>query len=338
MTRSLPYGLVLVLLWCSQVSTAAQQKKSGTTKKKPASTAKQSVPDTITYQDVKDLGKLKDRMYEGNGWYRKYSYRSFSFVKHGSNLTGYAADNDGVWCFQGTFEGNVITISDAVNRDDEYDDHGRQTGRYSFSPLKDYQTPDFVSVRMDGELRTFPVRRVGWLTTSPDIVARDEKWMDGCLKHYSGQQVPNEAPEPPPCGDETLRPTIPSPGQNPTYINLFAKVCDTHDSANCTVPNVFAVMVATPRAIAPVKDPNASVENCGVLALDSFTNLPKPKDEQKPEDDNYIRIEIDEANHRIINSTMPGHVFWPGRVIRQIVLFDGRLGCERQGTAMKTSC
>jgi hypothetical protein len=186
--------------------------------------------------------------------------------------------------------------------------------RYHFEPLQ-FVTP----------VQPFPYR--GGILPLPEwMIERDAKWLNECQQYFS------ENPRvPPPCGDETLRPTMPSPGQQATYITLFAKVCDTQDSANCTVSNVFAVMIATPRAVAPVKNPDAHVEHCGVLALESFTNLGKPRDEQKPEDDNYIRVEIDDANQRIINSTMPGHVFWPGRVIRQIVLVDGKVGVRTTG-------
>lgn len=334
MTRVLRSCLVLVLLLCSVVTVAAQQKKSGT-KKKPASTAKKpaSEPDTITFEDVKDLGKLKDGAYEGNGWYTKYSYRSYSFVKRGSNLTGYAADTGGVWCFQGTFAGNVITITDAVNRDDEYDDHGRQTGRFGFSPLKDYQKPDFVTARMDGELRSFPVRRVGWLGTAPEIVARDEGWMAGCLKHYSEARPPEIEPDPPPCDDEQLRPAMKAAGQWPTYLTAFPHtVCEVKDDPNCTVENVFRLLIENPAAIGPAKNPETqTVEDCGVLVLDSFTNLVKPKKDERAEDDNLIKVDIDEEHHRITNYTMPGHVFWPGQVIREIVLHDGKVGVKTTG-------
>lgn len=319
--------LMTCLVFAVALAHAQQKKKStGTNKKKSAA---ETVPTTtVTYNGMTDLATLKDGAYEGNGWYRKYNYRSVSFTKRGSTITGFTADTSGVWCIQGEFTGNVIRVSEAVNWDDEYE-NGRQTGRHHFTPVHDFEKTDFVQIRMAEEIATFPVRRVGWLTTHASIIARDEKWMAGCLKYFSEPRVNLE----PPCEDEELRPTLPQPGQMATYIIGPTKICDVEDSANCTVQNVFDVMIATPRAIGPVKDPDASVEDCGIVVLESFKNLLKPEQYEDAVDDNPIRVDIDEDQHQVINSTMPGHVFWPGRVIRQVMVYDGnrKVGVKTTG-------
>lgn len=293
---------------------AEQQKKSP------------SAPDTITYEDVKDLATLEDGAYEGDGWYREYNYRSYSFVKRGSSVTGFAADRAGVWCFQGSFAGNVITISDAVNWDAEFDGNGRRTGRSIAVPLWDSQKSDFESVRMGKKLKTFPVRRNGPLTRSPSVIARDENWMAGCVGYYSG---PREEPDEEtfPCEDPMLRGTDRNDGPEPKY-RESSPVCTITDGSQlvngvsvrggaCSVENVFEVLVRTPSAIGPTLDDEQEVENCGVLNLAGS---------------NRIRVEIDEAQHRVLNYTLPGHDFYPGRVIRQIVRVGDKVRVDTIGT------
>jgi hypothetical protein len=312
-------SIVLAGLVVLVVAAEAQQ-----TKKK-----KDAPPDTtVTFKGVKDLGTLKDGAYEADGWYRKHNYRTVAFTKRGSTVTGFTADNAGVWCIQGTFEGNVIHIADAVRWVDEYE-NGRQTGRHHFAPLFEHDQSDFVTIRMDEELSSFPRYRIGSITTPGWVVARDENWMAGCLKYYRERREPLG---PAPCDEEELRATMPEPGQMPTYIIGPEKICDMDDSDDCTVENVFDLLIETPAAIGPAKDPERQrVRDCGVLRLQSFTNVMKLEKHEKAEDDNSIRVDIDEENHRIINYTMPGHVFWPGQVIRRVVAYGRNVGVQTTG-------
>jgi hypothetical protein len=325
-------ALMTCLVFAVTPANAQQKKKTSGTKKKTS--AERSPPDTKFLTGVKDLATLKDGAYEGDGWYSKYLYRSYSFVKRGSTITGFTANPGGLWCIQGTFKGNVIQLTDAVNWDEEYE-NGRRTGRYSASPLRDSEKSDFVEVRMTEEFYTFPVRRRGWLNTHPSIVARNENWMAGCLGYFSESHAEPEEPlPPPPCDDEQLRPAMKTAEQFPTYIDLFpTTICTVEDDPDdCTVENVFALLIENPAAIGPARDPEPrTVEDCSVLVLDSFTNLVAPKKYERIEYDNPIKVDIDEEHHRITNYTMPGHVFWPGLVIREIVLRNGKVGVKTTG-------
>ncbi len=322
------FALVICLGFVAGSADAQREKKSTGTANE---NAEGSASDTLVYKGVKDLATLKDGAYDADGWYRQWNYRSVSFLKRGKTVTGFTSSRAGVWCIQGTFEGNIITISDAVNWDEEYE-NGRRTGRYVPSPLREEEKEDFVTIRVAEQITTFPVRRRGHLRTSPTIVARDEKWMDGCLKYFSESNMaapPVTGEGPAPCGDEQLRPTMPKPDQPPAYLGYPSEICDTRTDRDCTVENVFALLRENPAAIGPAKDPEGQVvENCGVLVLEAFTDPLLPR---KYEADNRIKVEINQAHHRIINYTMPGHVFWPGQVHRQIVMLDGKVRVRTAG-------
>lgn len=135
----------------------------------------------------------------------------------------------------------------------------------------------------------------------------------------------------PPCDDETLRPAMKTAKQWPTYIDPFpTTICEVKDDPdNCTVEKVFELMIGTPAAIGPAKDPESqTVEDCGILLLDAFTDPLLPKKYERP---NPIRVDIDEEHHRVTNYTMPDHVFWPGLVIREIVERNGKIGVKTTG-------
>jgi hypothetical protein len=99
-------------------------------------------------------------------------------------------------------------------------------------------------------------------------------------------------------------------------------VCTWYQTHACTVENVFAVLLATPAAIGPLRKDVGQpqvVEDCGMLLLESIGA------------DNRIRTEIDERHHLIRNYTLPGHIFYPGSVIRFVVDINNRVDINTEG-------
>jgi hypothetical protein len=118
-----------------------------------------------------------------------------------------------------------------------------------------------------------------------------------------------------PCDD----PRIPnsydqSSGQHHFYVITSQKICAKRESAVCTLDKVFVIMLQTPAAVAPVgaSDAPQRVKQCGTLSLQTFpANIAGYNNE--------ITTAIDMEEHSVTNYTMKDHIFYPGKVTRQII-------------------
>lgn len=280
---------------------------------------------TAAGDDRDELAALaKDGTYSTRGRLGMISSDGLLFTKTGKHVVGYLGSPTGIQCFDGTFEGTFITVRDAVNWDDDYV-NGRRTGTYRFSPLREDQREEFEPLHVRGPVEKFPTG-LTWLRSHESIVKEHQRWLDGCKKYF-------EHPEPTPCGDPELRGTDLNLGPKPKYHDS-TKICSISEEPQrigpllvgadaCSVEHVFGVMVRTPSTIAPADD-HQLVEDCGVLELTSVTSP------------NKIRVKIDEENHSITNMTMRGHVFYPGRVVRQVVEENGEVKVVTTGTGTVT--
>lgn len=87
----------------------------------------------------------------------------------------------------------------------------------------------------------------------------------------------------------------------------------------CDVKTIFEIMIGQVRFVAPSKFPrgNDPVVNCKVNYLIGL--------------DNPVRTVIDSANSKIVNYTLEEHIFYPGKITRQIVQDGGVIFVTTEG-------
>jgi hypothetical protein len=251
-----------------------------------------------------------------DGTYRAYEANhpmhggELTFRKRGENVLGIFATPGGVMCYQGTLSGTTILVADVVRRQEDY-----ATKVVTFVPVFESDRDRFHPLQFGADVDPYP-NPFALLGTIPYILERDRKWLNECAKHY---REPEE--EPFPCGDPALVNTQLNEG--PIKYLESGTVCLYNESKACTVENVFAVMLDTPGAVAPVKDIGhpQTVTDCGVLVLESIPGIAE----------NRVRTEINYKHHLIRNYTLPGHVFYPGSVIRFVVLGDYGINVNTEG-------
>lgn len=138
------------------------------------------------------------------------------------------------------------------------------------------------------------------------------------------------------CGDKTL-PFNYSKNNFHSYEDM-TEVCTSKQSAGCTVDYVFQILIRTPEAIAPVTSSvnEHDIASCAILPLKSC-----------PGASNRIRIVLDQASHTVTNYTLPGHLFYPGQVTRQIIDWNGTVviktvgmgvGCDKALNVVGGTC
>jgi hypothetical protein len=250
-----------------------------------------SVSAQTAKSEVDLVRTLKDGAYSAQAGYGVYS-DSLTFQKRGSHVIGYRGNMAGIWCFQGTLRGDIVEVADAVSRRDDWA-NGKKTGTFRMEPLLESDEDKLEPFQVAQPIEPFP-RKGGLLPQSPQIVKRNQTWLDGCLKFYGGEGVP-------PCGDPELRGTDLNDGAEPKY-QRSTTICSITaapqyvaliqvEGNSCSVDNVFAVLATTPNTIAPTNDDTQVVGNCGILTLASITSP------------NNIRVGIDEGQHRVTNYT-----------------------------------
>jgi len=231
-----------------------------------------------------------------------------SYQKTGAVVRGTLYNGFRNICYQGTLHGNTVRNDRLVLLDLDF--KTRPPTQRAINMLSEYP--------------------VGRLTTAPlPVTLTFDVPLQVCLEYFKSKPIEDLPPAP--CDDETLRPAMKTANQFPTYLDLIpTTICEVEDDPdNCTVEKVFELMIGTPAAIGPAKDPESqTVEDCGVLVLDAFTDPLLPKRYEMP---NRIKVDIDEEHHRVTNYTLPGHVFWPGLVIREIVERNGKIGVKTTG-------
>jgi YVTN family beta-propeller protein len=124
------------------------------------------------------------------------------------------------------------------------------------------------------------------------------------------------------CGNPEL-PFIYAHNANFHHYEDITDVCSKGQSANCTADTVFAILLRTPAAIAPVVSTvtASDIRSCQVLQLQGSCL----------EYDNKIQIVIDGTQRSVTNYTLPKHIFYPGQITRQIVEIDGRVKIKTIG-------
>ncbi|MGZ5440320.1 MAG: hypothetical protein ACXW4P_03935 [Thermoanaerobaculia bacterium] len=276
---------------------------------------------SLNAQDA-DAGRRPDGTYSARMRAGSSDSRRATFVQRGSKVTGFV-DVWVVYCFQGTLNGDVIDVQQARERQEDKMEEPLPRllpVPYRLLPVPPQSEYMFRSLKITGPV--VPAAPTGieggregarsWDGNSADL-------LDGCLKYFS---IATE----PPCDDPELRATVPTAGTEPTYPPSRTTVCVISDEPQkigdvlvpgsvCSVDAVFEVMSTTPAAIGPLNEDGRKqvVTDCGALSLES-TITP-----------NMIRTQIDAATHRVTNSTLRGHIFYPGQVMRQIVETDGRV-------------
>ena len=128
-----------------------------------------------------------------------------------------------------------------------------------------------------------------------------------------------------PCNDPRISTSYDQGNPNyHKYVNPPTVICRKNESAICTVDKVFELMLETPSAIAPVSPQRQVIISCGELSLMTFpVNLAGY--------DNRIKIVIDKAQHSVTNYTLPGHMFYPGQVVRHVVELNNAVQIETTG-------
>lgn len=224
------------------------------------------------------------------------------FRKQDASVIGIGGTPYGSVCFQGTLDGSEIHVKEIADQD--YD---LRTKESVFKPARADDRDRFAVIRVIG-VEPFPNPRA-LLRTPQGVVERNGRRLDQCAEHFGSAKVAG------PCNDPELVPALQT-GDKVKYFHPGV-ACRLSESPNCTAAKVFEVLVATPSAVAPVKDGLAqTVTDCGVLVLMG---------------DNKVKTEIDREHYIVTNYTMPGHVFWPGRVVRFVVEVDGRIDINTQG-------
>ncbi|MES1243873.1 MAG: hypothetical protein ABUT39_19870, partial [Acidobacteriota bacterium] len=160
-------------------------------------------------------------------------------------------------CYHGSLDGNAIKVKEVVSQHED-------GGTFSYEPLLESVRDRFVEISFTN-LQPFP--NPGALLPTPRrIVDRDVLSLNECSTYFNGVA--------PPCNDPRLKEATKNDGE----IKYFhtGTVCRRDESPNCTLAKVFEVMIASPSAIAPIKDgPLQRVENCGILKLKAFTGILK---------------------------------------------------------------
>ena len=232
------------------------------------------------------------------------------FRKQGNEVVGISYTPYWHACYHGSLDGSTIKVKDAV-----FQNKDLQTKEFSYEPVSESVRDRFIEIRF---VNYEPFPNPGALIPTPSVIVdRDVLSLNECAKHFGGPVQTG------PCNDANLQPTLET-GDEIKYF-LTSVACRKRESKNCGIDNVFKVMLATPSSIAPVKDIGKpqTVKNCGILVLKSFT--------VGLMGNNLIKTEIDSERYAVTNYTMPGHVFYPGRVIRWLVDMGDRIDINTQG-------
>jgi hypothetical protein len=266
-----------------------------------------------------DAGSRPDGTYSARMKAGPFDSARASFVQRGSSVVGFMDAVGPVYCFQGTLNGDAIQVQQARERKED------KAGNVEWQPYRILPVePPFEdmwrSLRITGSVKP-------GVPNSIEIWSRsDAELLEQCVTYFAADE--------PPCGDPELRATIPAPGTTPTYPPTTRPICTITDEPQtisgvvvpggvCSVAAVFEVMSTTAVAIAPFNagERQQEVIDCGVLRVKSaFTP-------------NLIRPQIDKAHHRVTNSTLRGHVFHPGQVVREIVELDGQVQVATLGAS-----
>ncbi|HWS89479.1 MAG TPA: hypothetical protein VN282_21085 [Pyrinomonadaceae bacterium] len=99
------------------------------------------------------------------------------------------------------------------------------------------------------------------------------------------------------------------PGQKYHLYSMLGRICKV-GTKGCDVRTVFSMMTSQVRYVAP-SDSTLPVNNCGVNELKSYVSP------------NRVRTFVDSENSTIVNFTLKGHLFYPGKVTRKVVSKDG---------------
>lgn len=231
------------------------------------------------------------------------------FRRQGAEIVGIAYTAYFHACYHGSLAGNAIKVKEVVSQDEDL-------GTFSYEPLLESVRDRFVEISFTN-LQPFP-NPGAILPTPKRIVDRDVLSLNECARHFNGIA--------PPCNDPRLKEAMENDGE----IKYFhpGTVCRRDESPNCTLAKVFEVLIASPSAIAPIKDgPLQRVENCGILKLKAFSGILKLNQRAT----NEIKTVIDRERYTVTNYTLPGHAFYPGRVVRWLVEVDGRIDINTQG-------
>jgi hypothetical protein len=257
--------------------------------------------------------KIKDgKNYRAEEAGRPMSGALLVFRKQGTETIGIGYNPYMGVCYHGSLDGSVIHVREAVFEHTDF-----QTKEVSYEPITSESDQNrFKDIKFYG-LEPFP-NPAAILPTPSNLVERDVRSLNECAKHFGAA---NE--EAAPCNDPNLVATMKA-GDTIKYTHTSI-ACRKEESGNCTIDNVFRVLLGTPSAIAPVKDIGTpqEVKECGILILRSFT--------KGALGNNKIKTKIDFKNHAITNLTMKGHVFYPGRVVRYLVEVDGRIDINTEG-------
>ena len=237
------------------------------------------------------------------------------FRKQGTEAIGVGYTSVWTVCFHGTLSGGKIKVKESVFQ------NTNRTKEVSYEPVFETYRDRLVEIGFYG-LVPYPNPRA-LLPLPANVIERDIRSLNECARHFAGTE------ETGPCNDPTLLPTMKTDGSMKYFHSGIA--CRENESPNCTLDKVFEVMLATPSAIAPVKDIGTTqeVKECGILILKSFTKGFRGN--------NKIKTEIDFKNHSVTNYTMKGHVFYPGRVVRYLVEVDGRIDINTEGLGAEGS-
>lgn len=124
------------------------------------------------------------------------------------------------------------------------------------------------------------------------------------------------------------------------HYDIQNAICDETTNNNCSVSNVYDLMLTQNQFISPVptdiqhiKIPlndffyaprNKPVESCKIIKLPSNELEKYPKLLQL-DITNPVMTYVDRNNQSVINYTIDGHLFYPGRIIRQVVKFCNKV-------------
>lgn len=133
------------------------------------------------------------------------------------------------------------------------------------------------------------------------------------------------------CDDASLPVDDPTDPAYHRYVVKSNAICNAHKHPGCTPDTGFQIMMNTPAAVAPLREGvgKQRVEHCGILLLATFPTNALGYD-------NRIRTVVDVPRRSVMNVTLPKHVFYPGRVIRQVILESGVVKVQTIGTGSDT--
>jgi hypothetical protein len=101
------------------------------------------------------------------------------------------------------------------------------------------------------------------------------------------------------------------------HYERIGRICDV-GSNGCNVKTVFSTMISKVSFVAPSDDKSPLI-NCKVNELMSV------------ESPNPVRTTVDPQNSTIVNYTLKGHIFYPGKITREVVSSGGYVVVKTTG-------